>query len=833
MYFYKVKYQLNILNCIIVLCVFFSSEKSNAQLGFCNGNSGDPIFTEDFGTGTTNTALPTGTTTYTFVNGIPNDGEYTVTNSLAGNTFEWHPILDLTSGDTNGKMLVINADDNIAGEFYRTSVSGLCETTTYEFSAWLINLVIPGGFCSIQPGGEKPINVRFEIWDSTDTNLLASGSTGNIFGSSSPNWQEQALVFQTLPSQTSVILKMINNGTGGCGNDLAIDDIEFKTCGDFIEVEDSNSNNDITLCSGETPFSTTLTAIPDNTVFSSYFYQWQQSLDAVNWSDIAGETSVDISITGVTNTNYFRAKVAESAANVNSASCNTFSEIFPIIVTQAGNPPDLECWETATLNNTTCTWEVSGSQPEAPTDLECWEIATFNNTSCSWEISGTQPNPPILECWETTVFNETTCSWDVTGTQPEAPTDLECWETAIFNNLSCAWEVTGTQPAEPTGLECWEVTNFNTTTCSWEVSGTQPNPPTLECWETATFNSTSCSWEVSGTQPAEPTGLDCWESTTFNTTSCAWEISGTQPDPPTDLECWETTSFNTTSCTWEVSGTQPQEPTNLECWEVATFNQTLCLWEVTGTQPQEPTDLECWQIATFNNTTCVWDIEGEEPISFIEETVTFCEDDDVILSGNVGLSNPEYSWSNGAMTESITVEDAGTYTVEVTSNNCITIIKTFTVIENTIPIIDSVVSDGNNIVVVMANSGDFEYSLDGVFYQLGNIFFNTEGGFYTIFVRERNGCGLVTLEHLHFIIPKYFTPNGDGIKDIFNLRGIEFFDSSEVYIFDRFGKLLKGSRNQPFFWDGTYNGELMPTSDYWYVIRINNQEIKGHFTLKR
>ena len=92
---------------------------------------------------------------------------------------------------------------------------------------------------------------------------------------------------------------------------------------------------------------------------------------------------------------------------------------------------------------------------------------------------------------------------------------------------------------------------------------------------------------------------------------------------------------------------------------------------------------------------------------------------------------------------------------------------------------------------------------------------------------------MVTGEHLHFIIPKYFTPNGDGIKDVFSLRGIEYFDSSEVYIFDRYGKLLAGSRNQPFFWDGIYNGELMPTSDYWYVIKINDQKINGHFTLKR
>ena len=94
-------------------------------------------------------------------------------------------------------------------------------------------------------GNGIPINVRFEIWDITDTNLLASGDTGNVSGSTSPDWLQYGLVFQTEPGQTAVILKMINNGIGGCGNDLAIDDIVFKTCGDFISIIDTFNNNEL------------------------------------------------------------------------------------------------------------------------------------------------------------------------------------------------------------------------------------------------------------------------------------------------------------------------------------------------------------------------------------------------------------------------------------------------------------------------------------------------------------------------------------------------------------------------------------------------------------
>ena len=95
-----------------------------AQLGFCTGNSGDPIFTEDFGTGTTNNALPAGTTTYNYSNGFPNDGFYTVSNGTFGNAYDWHQIGDHTPADSNGKCLIVNASFS-AGEFYRTIISGL------------------------------------------------------------------------------------------------------------------------------------------------------------------------------------------------------------------------------------------------------------------------------------------------------------------------------------------------------------------------------------------------------------------------------------------------------------------------------------------------------------------------------------------------------------------------------------------------------------------------------------------------------------------------------------------------------------------------------------
>jgi gliding motility-associated-like protein len=73
------------------------------------------------------------------------------------------------------------------------------------------------------------------------------------------------------------------------------------------------------------------------------------------------------------------------------------------------------------------------------------------------------------------------------------------------------------------------------------------------------------------------------------------------------------------------------------------------------------------------------------------------------------------------------------------------------------------------------------------------------------------------------------------LVDRFHLKDIsdEYFETSEVYIFNRYGKLLKSSYNQSFSWDGTFNNMRLPTSDYWYIIKIEDQEFRGHFTLKR
>ena len=610
--------------------LILSFQNSSAQLGFCAGNSGDPIFTETFGAGTTNgPSLPAGTTTYIYTDTAPNDGFYTISSTTT--YFGWHNTQDHTPGDSNGRAFIVNASIT-PGEFFKRTIDGLCENTSYEFSSWLINL-LPATGCN---GNGIPINVRFQIWDKTNSNLLATGDTGNIAGTSSPAWEQYGLVFKTEPGQTSVILKMINNGPGGCGNDLAIDDIVFKTCGDNITINNTANASEIVICEENAPITTTLTAAPDFSVYSTHAYQWQESNDSSNWVDIASATNQNYTTPMLNTTRYYRVKVAEDVINLANDKCNTVSDIFEIIIEK---------------------------KPDAP-------------------ISG----------------GDTSFCVDSSG---------------------------GVQVTVPTGVS---VNWFDAPTGGNLLLG----------------NSTSYKTSISGTYYAE------------------------------------------------------------------------AISPVANCSSQTRTAVSI----LYNDLPVVQD-----------EQLTFCKNTSIDLSS--GVSGVSHNWSTGEATPEIKVTQPGIYTVTVTNLNICSATKTITLSEIDSPVISEVTSNHREVNIATEKNGDYEYSLDDVNYQNSNVFSNLRGGLYTAYVRSLVGCGVVQLDFVHLVIPRFFTPNGDGINDDFAPEGIGLVNSYEISIFNRLGNLIASSNDSNFSWDGHFNNRELPTSDYWYSIQIDGKTFKGHFTLKR
>lgn len=228
------------------------------------------------------------------------------------------------------------------------------------------------------------------------------------------------------------------------------------------------------------------------------------------------------------------------------------------------------------------------------------------------------------------------------------------------------------------------------------------------------------------------------------------------------------------------------------------------------------------------------------PVLKMKDTYAVCENGFTTITADSGFDS--YLWSTGATTQNIVVSQGGNYSVTVTKNtgslSCSSTKNIFVEVSQkaTITNIETVdwTSSENVITVFVDGSGDYEYSVDGINFQSSNQFYNLPNGEYTVYVKDSKGCGITKKDVYLLMYPKYFTPNGDGYNDFW---GISFYQNEQnlsVKIFDRYGKFIKQLIATDPFWDGTYNGQELPATDYWFtVIRQDGTEYKGHFSLKR
>ncbi|WP_053992789.1 T9SS type B sorting domain-containing protein [Mangrovimonas sp. TPBH4] len=154
-------------------------------------------------------------------------------------------------------------------------------------------------------------------------------------------------------------------------------------------------------------------------------------------------------------------------------------------------------------------------------------------------------------------------------------------------------------------------------------------------------------------------------------------------------------------------------------------------------------------------------------------------------------------------------------------------------------------SGNNSLTVENINDlglGEYEFSLDYLDgpYQDEPYFEQIGPGTHILYVRDKNGCGIVSLVIEFMSFPKFFTPNNDGFNDTWNIRGLprNLTNGSTVYIYNRYGKLIEKFYPKEESWDGKLNGEVLPSSDYWFVAEMmdnegNIKKYRGHFSLVR
>ncbi|WP_323789827.1 choice-of-anchor L domain-containing protein [Psychroserpens sp.] len=247
-----------------------------------------------------------------------------------------------------------------------------------------------------------------------------------------------------------------------------------------------------------------------------------------------------------------------------------------------------------------------------------------------------------------------------------------------------------------------------------------------------------------------------------------------------------------------------------------------------------------------NNITGCYDITSFEinvhpkPIVDIGSQVICLEDLPLTVSANTNQAGDMYLWSTNQTTPEIEIIEIGTYSVTITSPFGCETTEFFTVAESeaaTIDITESIdFSDPNNVVVTISGIGNYLYQLDEDEPQLSNVFENVSLGYHTLTIIDLNGCASVTKEIVVIDAPKFMTPNDDGHFDTWHITGVETLPGTVIYIFDRYGKLLKTLTANSSGWTGFYNGNLMPASDYWYLAKVRKGdiafEVKGHFSLR-
>ncbi len=231
-----------------------------------------------------------------------------------------------------------------------------------------------------------------------------------------------------------------------------------------------------------------------------------------------------------------------------------------------------------------------------------------------------------------------------------------------------------------------------------------------------------------------------------------------------------------------------------------------------------------------------------KPINDIGDQVICLENFPLVVTAETGYQEDSYLWMPfGQTTANIDIEDIGEYSVKITTKYGCSTTKIFNVIESeqaTIDFTETVdFSDPNNITITVSGIGDYLYKLDDGEPQLSNFFQNVPIGPRLITVIDLNGCTSTSKEVVVIDTPKFLTPNNDGYFDTWHITGVEQLEGTIIYIYNQYGKLIKSLGYNSPGWDGTYNGQNMPSNDYWFTAHVfykgDEFDIRGHFTLKR
>ena len=246
-----------------------------------------------------------------------------------------------------------------------------------------------------------------------------------------------------------------------------------------------------------------------------------------------------------------------------------------------------------------------------------------------------------------------------------------------------------------------------------------------------------------------------------------------------------------------------------------------------------------------NNCSVELQVTLQEPIHIDANAVVNyeCVSNTVTIQVNPSVvNNVVYALNGGTPQTSNTFTglNNGVYTVEVIHpDGCFETVS-FT-ITNPLPLTLLVTQTGMNQITATVAGGtpSYTYYLNDTSNGSSNVFAYYQSGTYLITVVDANGCeaqASITVDFVDVFIPNVMTPNNDGQNDTWGPQNTSNYPNITTNIFDRYGRNVKILR-QGETWDGRYNGNELPTGDYWYVIKLGNpnddREFVGNFTIYR
>jgi len=183
--------------------------------------------------------------------------------------------------------------------------------------------------------------------------------------------------------------------------------------------------------------------------------------------------------------------------------------------------------------------------------------------------------------------------------------------------------------------------------------------------------------------------------------------------------------------------------------------------------------------------------------------------------------------------------------IEDTSLSCV-VIKEIHITVSTGPtnfdanVVSETFADVHQILATATGVDQYLFSLDDGEFQTSGFFDNVSAGLHTIVITDSNSCFKEIIELVIIDYPKFFTPNGDGINDCWNISHVEELVFANITIFDRYGKELIQFDQNSKGWDGLYKGNPLPANDYWFKVLYSEKKPKGvqrefiaHFSIKR